>query len=119
MPAAVREWTVGERRVIRLLEQEIHPRWGQCFASAQAAALLAEQIGIHPHHLVYCEGHASLPGATAPFRHAWCLLNGQVWDPIPTIGSAGTTYLGREIPLGTLARAADHARAWGPAACGD
>lgn len=116
MPAALRDWTVGERRLIQILEQELNVRWGQCYASAQAATLLAERIGIHPHRLAYCEGVASLQGASVPFRHAWCLLNGQVWDPTPQMAARRATYVGREIPLETVKQAAQFARAWGPAA---
>lgn len=119
MPTAVRSWTVGELRLIRLLQQELCARWGQCFASAQAAVLLADGIGIHPHRLTYCEGYASLPDAPAPFRHAWCLLNDQVWDPTPQLQAGSTTYAGREIPTELLKHTVERRGVWESAACGD
>ncbi|MGH2349897.1 MAG: hypothetical protein ACRDFT_10600 [bacterium] len=114
MAAAVREWSAGERRLIRLVEHRLRAPWGHCFGSAQRATLLAEALGTGRHEFVYCEGFASTPDLPAPFAHAWCLLNGQVWDPTPQFRELRVEYFGREITTAYLRRAVARRQAWGP-----
>lgn len=114
MPASTRAWSAGERRLIRLVERRLHAPWGHCFSSAQRAALLASELGPGPHELLYCEGFACAPGLAVPFAHAWCLLNGQVWDPTPQFRGVRMEYFGQEIPTPRLRQAVAHRRAWGP-----
>jgi hypothetical protein len=114
MAAAVRDWSAGEHRLIRLVEHGLQAPWGHCFSSAQRATLLANGFGAKSHAFVYCEGFASSPELPAPFAHAWCLLNGQVWDPTPQFRELQVEYFGREIPSADLRRAVSRRQAWGP-----
>ncbi|HEY3249076.1 MAG TPA: hypothetical protein VGK88_12410 [bacterium] len=113
MPDGLRAWSPTERRLIALITRCIDPVWGECYSTAQRAALVAAELGSESHRLAYCEGFASLPSLPAPFAHAWCLLNGQVWDPTPWFRGK-TEYYGSEIPTNLLQRAVARRRAWGP-----
>ncbi len=114
MPHHRRRWSRVERRLMALVDRSVNPQWGECYSAAQRAALTAAALDLGAHHLVYCEGYVSFPSIPVPFAHAWCLLNGQVWDPIPLFADRRAEYFGREVPLDVLRRTVARRGAWGP-----
>lgn len=114
MTTAAEPWSAGERRFIALLTRAVPFRPGRCFANAQRAVLLAPSLGAPAagHRLRYWEGYALL-SSLPPFTHAWCVLNGRLWDPSVTPPGLPVRYLGTPIPEEFLSRAVPDRRTYG------
>ncbi len=94
-----RTWSPAERRLIRMLSGAIRIRRSQCYANAQRLLLAAAQLAVPMgHELAYGEGYARLSHFATPFAHAWCLVNGRVWDPTLEGLGVAVEYLGFMLP---------------------
>lgn len=85
MAAGEGTWTPREHEFIRNLEQGANFSKRECYANAQWALQRSLSLAAPDIRFAYCEGYAAAIGQKTPFGHAWCLLNGRVWDPSPTL----------------------------------